>query len=169
MKSHLLKLMPTAVALVLLGTAAGAANKPAHHPPAAHHAGTKQTHHLVTVNMDLDFKPHKRSAYGKLLGYSPVEVRVHQNDQIQFVNVDDEQHTATGMSYSGQQAPAHYVFQSDFTKPHGRIINASEWGTGNVRPHGKSQVFVAKTVGNYFFGCGYHLGKGQIGVIIVGP
>ena len=98
MKSNLLKFMPTAVALVLLGTAAGAANKPAHHPAPAHHAGTKQTHHLVTVNMDLDFKPHTRSSYGKLLGYSPIEVRVHQNDQIQFVNVDDQQHTATGMS-----------------------------------------------------------------------
>lgn len=169
MISHIRNLLPTAVALLLLGTVVGAAaGKPAPKPP-AHHAGTTQTHRLVTVNMDLDFKPHKRSQYGKLLGYDPVEIRVHQNDRIQFVNVDDQTHTATGLAFSGQRAPAHYVFQGDFTKPHGRLINASEWGTGNVRPHGKSQVFVAKTVGNYFFGCGYHLDKGQVGVIIVGP
>ena len=166
MHSHFKRFMPTAFALILLGTVVGAANKPSH-PPA--HPNTKQSHRLVTINMDLDFKPHKRSSYGKLQGYDPVEIHVHQNDRIQFVNVDDQQHTATGFAYSGQTAPAHYVFHGDFTQPHGRIINASEWGTGNVRAHGKSQVFVAKTVGNYFFGCGYHLGKGMTGVIVVGP
>lgn len=169
MISQLRNLLPAAAAVLLLASTAGVAAGKAPAKPAPHHAGTTQTHHLVTVNMDLDFKPHKRSQYGKLLGYDPVEIRVHQNDHIQFVNVDDQTHTATGFAYSGQRAPAHYVFQGDFTKPHGRIINASEWGTGNIRPHGKSQVFVAKTVGNYFFGCGYHLDKSQVGVIIVGP
>ncbi len=103
--------------------------------------------------MDLNFRPHKRSNFGKLQGYDPAEVHVHQNDQIQFVNTDDQNHTAAGFAYSGQVAPAHYKFAGDFTKQHG----------------GKSQVFVAKNVGHYFYGCGYHLGNGQVGVIVVGP
>ena len=141
-------------------------------PPKSSHpkSGAKQMHHLVTINMDLDFRPHKRSTYGKLLGYDPAEVHMHQNDQVRFVNVDDVAHTATGFSYTGQTAPAHYTYVGDFTKQSGRLINATEWSTGNVRAHGgKSQVFVAKNVGHYFYGCGYHLGNGQIGVIVVDP
>ncbi|GAC1393107.1 MAG: hypothetical protein NVSMB31_12080 [Vulcanimicrobiaceae bacterium] len=166
MKQHLSKLMPTALALILLSSVVATAAKPAPHKAAP----PKSAHHLVTINMDLDFKPHKRSDFGKLQGYDPVEVHVHQNDQIQFVNTDDQNHTATGFSFTGQVVPEHYKFAGDFTKSHGRLIDASEWSTGNVRAHGgKSQVFVAKTVGQYFYGCGYHLGNGQIGVIVVGP
>lgn len=120
--------------------------------------------------MDLDFQPHKRSTFGKIKGYDPAEVHVRMGDRIQWVNVDDENHTATGFSYTGQTIPANYKFQSDFTKARGRVIDASEWSTGTLRAHGgKSQVFVAKRVGHYFYGCGYHLGVGQIGVIVVGP
>jgi plastocyanin len=135
---------------------------------APHHAASPS--HVITIRMDLDFRPHTHSSFGKLLGYDPVEVHVHTGDTIQWINVDDETHTATGMSYTGQTVPAHYKFQGDFTRPHGRIIDATEWGTGNVRAHGgKSPVFVAKRVGQYFYGCGYHVGNGQIGVIVVTP
>jgi plastocyanin len=134
---------------------------PGHHTNASH---------LVIIRMDLDFRPHKRSTFGRIQGYDPAEVHVHMGDKIQWVNPDDQMHTATGMSYTGQTAPTSYKFQGDFTKPHGRIINASEWSTGNVRAHGgKSPVFVAKRVGHYFYACGYHLGSGQIAVIVVGP
>lgn len=127
-------------------------------------------HHLVIIQIDSDFKPHKRTDFGRLLGYSPVEAHVHVNDKIQFVNVDDQVHTATGMSYTGQVVPAHYQFQGDATQAHGRFINASEWSTGNLRANGgKSQVFVAKYVGHFFYACSYHIGDGQIGVIVVGP
>lgn len=120
--------------------------------------------------MDLDFQPHMRSRFGHVQGYNPAEVHVRIGDKIQWMNVDDETHTATGMSYTGQTVPAHYKFQGDFTEPHGHIIDASEWSTGNVRAHGgKSPVFLAKTVGHYFYGCGYHVGDHQIGVIVVGP
>ncbi len=141
--------------------------KPAAHQP----SHNKQImHQLVKINMDLDFKPHRRSSFGKLQGYDPVEVHVHQNDQIQFINTDDQAHTATGMSYTGQTAPSHYQFHGDLTKSHGRIIDSTEWSTGNVRAHGgKSQIFIAKTVGHYFYGCAYHIGNGMMGVIVVGP
>ncbi|MBV8808398.1 MAG: hypothetical protein JO033_06950 [Acidobacteriaceae bacterium] len=152
----------TAIPLML-----GAA-KPAAHHPAPHR---KQVmHQLVKINMDLDFRPHRRSTFGKLQGYDPVEVHVHQNDQIQFINTDDQAHTATGMSYTGQTAPSHYTFHGDATKAHGRLIDSTEWSTGNVRAHGgKSQIFVAKTVGHYFYGCAYHIGNRMMGVIVVGP
>lgn len=164
MKQHLFRFVPSALALMLLCGSVANAAKP------APHKGKPTAHHLVTINMDIDFKPHKRSTFGKLQGYDPVEVHVHQNDRIQFVNTDDQNHTATGFSYTGQQVPAHYKFAGDFTKPHGRLIDASEWSTGNVRAHGgKSQVFVAKNVGHYFYGDGYNLGNGMIGVIVVGP
>jgi plastocyanin len=137
--------------------------------PAQHHGSTPQ-HRLIIVRMDTDFRPHKRSPFGKLLGYDPVEVHAHMGDKIQFVNPDDENHTATGMSYTGQQLPANYKFQSDFTKRRGRIIDASEWSTGTVREHGgKSQVFVTKRTGHYFFACGYHRAEGMAGVIVVEP
>jgi len=133
-----------------------------------HHAAAHSS--LVTIRMDLDFSPHKRSNFGRLKGYDPAEVHVHMGDKIQFVNVDDEIHTATGMAYNGATAPASYKFAGDYTKSHGNIIGASEWSTGNVRPHGgKSQVFIAKRVGHYFYACGYHLSAGQVGVIVVGP
>ena len=133
-------------------------------------AGTSTAHQLVVIKMDIDFRPHTRSTFGKIEGYEPAEVHVNMGDKIQWVNVDDEVHTATGMSYTGDTVPANYKFQGDFTKPHGNVIDASEWGTGNVRAHGgKSPVFVAKQVGHYFYACGYHLGIGQIGVIVVGP
>jgi len=139
-------------------------------PPAAKHHGTKRVVQLVRIRMDIDFRPHKRSSFGKLSGYDPVEVHVHPGDKIQWVNPDDETHTATGMAYTGDTVPANYKFQGDFTKPHGNIIGASEWGTGNVRGHGgTSPVFVAKRVGHYFYACGYHIGIGQIGVIVVEP
>lgn len=158
------------VAAISLSAATASAAKPTAAPQRAAHHGTTMQSHLVTIKMDLDFKPHRRSSFGKILGYDPAEVHVHMGDKIQFVNTDDQAHTATGMSYTGQQAPAHYQFQGDSTKPHGRLIDASEWGTGNVRAHGgKSQIFVAKNVGHYFYGCVYHLGLGQIGVIVVGP
>jgi plastocyanin len=166
MRQHLTKLMPSALALLLLCSVVANAAK----PRPGHQDNKQAAHHLVTINMDIDFKPHKRSTFGRLQGYDPVEVHVHQNDRIQFVNTDDQNHTATGFSYTGQVAPAHYKFAGDYTKPHGRIIDASEWGTGNVRAHGgKSQVFVAKNVGHYFYGDGYNLGNGMIGVIVVGP
>ncbi|PZR56987.1 MAG: hypothetical protein DLM50_07060 [Candidatus Meridianibacter frigidus] len=160
-----MKILSAFFAIALLGTSVASAKTPA---KAAH--AHKQMHQLVQIKVDLDFKPHKRSSFGKLLGYDPVEVHVHQNDQIQFVNVDDAAHTATGMSYTGQTAPAHYQFQGDPTKTSGRLINATEWSTGNLRAHGgKSQVFIAKNVGHYFYACSYHLSQGQIGVIVVGP
>jgi len=145
------------------GQSAAQHQKQAQHP-------AKAVHSLVTIKMDLDFRPNKSSSFGKVQGYDPAEVHVHQNDRIQFVNTDDQNHTATGMSYTGQQVPANYKFVGDFTPPHGKYINATEWSTGNVRAHGgKSPVFVAKNVGHYFYACGYHIGIGQIGVIVVGP
>jgi len=163
-----LYLRPCAIVLAILFCVAASHSPTSKAHPKSH--GSKQTHHLVTINMDLDFRPHKRSNFGKIQGYDPAEVHVHQNDQIRFVNVDDVAHTATGFSYTGQTVPAHYKYVGDFTKQSGRLINATEWSTGNVRAHGgKSQIFVAKNVGHYFYGCGYHLGNGQIGVIVVDP
>lgn len=160
--------MATAILSLTLGSAPAATKSHSHHAGAAR--GHKATSRLVTINTDLDFKPHRRSNFGKILGYDPAEVHVHMGDRIQFVNTDDQIHTATGMSYTGQMAPAHYRFNGDPTKQSGRIIDASEWSTGNLRAHGgKSQIFVAKNVGHYFYGCSYHLGLGQIGVIVVGP
>src|SRR5690242_16766119 len=85
-------------AAALAVTLAGAA--PAHHTqPTAHH--TSQSSRLVIIQMDLDFQPHKRSSFGKIKGYDPAEVHVHMGDKVQWVNVDDENHTATGMAYTG--------------------------------------------------------------------
>lgn len=152
------------VALILVAgqTSAAALQK---HP--TRHAATSR---LVTIDVDLDFKPHTRSSFGRLLGYRPAEVHVRMGDHIQFVNVDDEIHTATGMAYTGQSVPAHYRYNGDPTVRSGRYINASEWSTGNLRAHGgKSQIFIAKNVGHFFYACSYHLSQGQIGVIVVGP
>jgi len=152
-------------ALVLAAGQTSAATT--HHAQKKHPAAASR---LVTIDVDLDFRPHTRSSYGRLLGFSPAEVHVRMGDRIQFVNVDDEIHTATGMSYTGQTVPAHYRFNGDPTTRSGRYINASEWSTGNLRAHGgKSQIFIAKNVGHYFYACSYHLSQGQIGVVVVGP
>lgn len=155
------------ISTILMGAAIAALATAAAPKPKPHPTSTSR---LVMVRMDIDFKPHKRSSFGKISGYDPAELHVHMGDRIQFVNPDDQNHTATGMAYTGDQVPANYKFQSDFTKPHGRLIDASEWGTGNVRAHGgKSPIFTTKRTGHYFYACGYHIGIGQIGVIVVEP
>jgi len=137
--------------------------------PAAHHHAS-QTTQLVVIRMDTDFRPHKRSTFGRIQGYDPAEVHVHMGDHVQWVNPDDAVHTASGMAYTGDTVPASYKFQGDFTKIHGHLIDASEWSTGNVRAHGgRSPIFIAKRTGHYFYACGYHIGNGQIGVIVVEP
>ncbi|MBV8222039.1 MAG: hypothetical protein JO293_01645 [Candidatus Eremiobacteraeota bacterium] len=126
--------------------------------------------HLRVVNMDLDFRPKTRPVQGKLLGYDPAVVNVHIGDRIQFVNVDDVVHTATGFTVSGQKVPTNYKFTGDATVARGHVISLEEWSTGTLRAHGgKSQVFVTKTTGNFYFGCAYHLGSGMRGVIVVTP
>ena len=120
--------------------------------------------------MDLDFRPKTRPSEGKLQGYDPAVTTVHVGDRIQFVNTDDSVHTASGFAITGQVVPEHYKFAGDPTKATGRIIDTHEWSTGNVRAHGgKSQIFVAKTTGNFYYACAYHLGKGMRAVIVVQP
>lgn len=132
----------------------------------------KQSHapiknHLVTINMDIDFKPHKRPDQGKLGGFDPVVAEVHVGDRVRFTNTDDNQHTATGYAFGGQQIPGDYRFQGDPSVPHGDSIGASEWSTGNVRPHSVSaKIFRATTPGTFYFACAYHQ-KIMRGAIVV--
>ena len=161
------RLLSAALALACALTASAAVSTPV---AAAGRSAARPQNRLVTIRMDIDFKPHVRSSFGRISGYDPVEAHVRVGDRIQWVNPDDQVHTATGMAYTGDTVPSHYTFQGDYTKPHGRIIDASEWSTGNVAAHGgKSPVFVAKRPGHYFYACGYHIGIGQVGVIVVGP
>ncbi len=95
-------------------------------------------HRLQVISMDIDFKPHKRPEQGKLAGFDPIVTEVHVGDRVRFTNTDDIQHTATGYSFGGDQIPSDYRFQGDPTKPSGNAIGASEWSTGNVRPHSVS-------------------------------
>jgi len=127
----------------------------------------KPAHRLQTIKMDLDYRPKTRPEQGKLSGYDPVVTEVHVGDRIQFVNVDDNQHTATGYAFGGQTIPEHYRFQGDPSVAHGSVINASEWSTGNVRPHGKSKVFNTGPTGTFYFACAYHQGNGMRGAIVV--
>ncbi len=119
--------------------------------------------------MDIDFRPHKRPTQGRLSGYDPVVTEVHVGDRIQFVNTDDNQHTATGYSFGGQTVPENYRFQGDPTVVHGSMIDASEWSTGNVRSHGKSKIFNTGPTGIFYFACAYHQGRGMRGAIVVKP
>ncbi len=108
------------ISTLLMGAAIAALSIAATPKPKPHPTSTSR---LVMVRMDIDFKPHKRSSFGRISGYDPAEVHVHMGDRIQFVNPDDQNHTATGMAYTG----------------------------------------------DYFYACGYHIGIGQIGVIVVEP
>src|SRR5579864_6010831 len=163
------KLTRSALIMALaVSLAIGSVTTAARTPAAAMEAPPRS--HLVIIRTDIDFQPHTRSSFGKLKGYDPAQVTVHVGDRIQWINPDDEIHTATGMGYTGNTVPSSYKFQNDFTKPHGRVIDASEWSTGNLSAHGgKSGIFVAKRTGHYFYACGYHIGLGQIGVIVVEP
>lgn len=111
---------------------------------------------LVEIRMDDDFKPKTRTEYGRLEGYDPVVTVVHRGDRIRFVNVDDIRHTATGYSFGGGQIPAHYKFQGDPSTAHGNAINSSEWSTGNVAAHSRSQVFQTRTTGTFYYADAYH-------------
>ncbi|MBV9439365.1 MAG: hypothetical protein JOZ24_05160 [Candidatus Eremiobacteraeota bacterium] len=126
-------------------------------------------HRLQVINMDIDFKPHTRPEQGKLAGFEPVVAEVHVGDRIQFTNTDDNQHTATGYAFGGQRIPSDYRFQGDPTVPHGDTINASEWSTGNVRPHSRaSRIFKTGPTGTFYYACAYHQ-KIMRGAIVVKP
>ncbi len=130
-------------------------------------AGKPAKHRLQVINMDIDFKPHKRPDQGKLAGFDPIVTEVHVGDRIRFTNTDDNEHTATGYSFGGQQIPDDYRFQGDPTKEHRSDIGASEWSTGNVRPHSASnKIFTAKTPGTFYYACAYHQ-KIMRGAIVV--
>ncbi|MDQ2818234.1 MAG: plastocyanin/azurin family copper-binding protein [Candidatus Eremiobacteraeota bacterium] len=159
---------------LLVGVAAAAMALPALKMPyAAGTAAVRPQHHrnasrLQLIKIDLDYKPKVRPEFGQLRGYDPVVATVHMGDRVQFINEDDAEHTASGFALTGQRIPAHYHFAGDPTVRKGRIIDASEWSTGNLRAHGgKSQVFIAKNPGNYFYACSYHLGQNMRGVIVV--
>ncbi len=138
-------------------------------PYATARAAQPKSHsRLQIIKMDLDYRPKVRPEFGQLRGYDPVVATVHMGDRVQFINEDDMEHTASGFAISGQVIPAHYHFAGDPTMRKGRIIDAHEWSTGNLRAHGgKSQIFIAKNPGNYYYGCTYHLSQHMRGVIIV--
>lgn len=125
-------------------------------------------HRLVEIKMDLDFKPHARTEFGKLAGFDPVVTQVHRGDRIRFVNVDDVRHTATGYSFGGGSIPVNYKFQGDPSSPHGGTINQSEWSTGNVDAHSRSKVFQTGPTGTFYFADAYHPTQMR-GAIVVKP
>ncbi len=147
--------------LVLLSSSTIGAQTPV---PATQHV---PQHHLQIINMDIDFRPHARPEQGKLSGYDPVVAIVRVGDRVQFVNTDDNPHTATGYSISGQKIPENYKFQGDPTVAHGSTIDASEWSTGTIAPHSRSKVFNTGPTGTFYYACAYHQGKGMRGAIIV--
>jgi plastocyanin len=130
-------------------------------------AARRIQHRLQIINMDLDYQPKVRPVQGKLTGYNPAVANLHVGDRVQFVNIDDLRHTATGFSVGGQTVPEHYKFAGDPTKRSGSEITAHEWSTGVVAAHGKSQIFTVKLPGMYYYGCAYHLGNGMRAAIIV--
>ncbi|GAC1307798.1 MAG: hypothetical protein NVSMB21_12290 [Vulcanimicrobiaceae bacterium] len=135
-----------------------------------HHAGKHRDagpRKVQTINVDIDFKPHKRPEQGKLSGFDPVVTEVHVGDRLRFSNTDDIQHAIVGYSFGGGTIPEDYKIQGDPTKAHGNEINASEWSTGNIRPHSVgAPVFTAKTAGTFYFACAYHQ-KMMRGAIVV--
>lgn len=164
------KMVPVALVLSLgvLPTTAFAdpvrADQGGHHKPSGARA---PQHRIQMISMDIDFKPHKRPDQGKLAGFDPIVAEIHVGDRVRFTNTDDLQHTATGYAFGGSQIPSDYRFQGDPTKPSGDAIGASEWSTGNVRPHSvSSRVFTAKTPGTFYFACAYH-SKMMRGAIMV--
>lgn len=158
--------MIVALAVGSMAVPSAAKNAGHAHDKSSPHAAA---HRLQVINMDLDFKPHKRPEQGKLAGFDPVVAEVHVGDRIQFTNTDDNQHTATGYAFGGQQIPADYHFQGDPSLPHGDTINASEWSTGNVRPHSRaSRIFKTGPTGTFYFACAYHQ-KMMRGAIVVKP
>lgn len=136
----------------------------------AHHAGKHRNaapRKVQTINVDIDFKPHRRPEQGKLAGFDPVVAQLHVGDRVRFTNTDDIQHAIVGYSFGGGSIPDDYKIQGDPTKIHGNEINASEWSTGNIRPHSVgAPVFTAKTPGTFYFACAYHQ-KMMRGAIVV--
>ena len=156
------------VVIPILGALAafvGAAAVRAQTPVPAQHGAP--AHRLQIINMDIDFRPHARPEQGKLSGYDPVVAVVRVGDRVQFVNTDDNPHTATGYTLGGQKIPENYKFQGDPTVAHGSTINASEWSTGTVAPHARSKIFNTGPTGTFYYACAYHQGKGMRGAIVV--
>lgn len=160
----------TMAALGLAGLALATPALAQHTVRAQHSAPPhRQTQHrLVEIKMDLDFKPHARTEFGKLEGFDPVVTQVHRGDRIRFVNVDDVRHTATGYSFGGGRIPANYKFQGDPSTPHGNTIDQSEWSTGNVAAHSRSKIFQTGSTGTFYFADAYHP-TDMRGAIVVKP
>lgn len=146
-----------ALLLALSGCTAGGVN------PAA--GGGASVTSVTTIDVSIAAFALESTPLGDARGFSPEVTNVSVGSGVQFVNVDNTEHTAT--SIPGATAfPAVSPFGVSALQPTANVGISGSWGAGGLEPGQTSQVFVVNKPGTYIYGCFFHYSGGMRGAIV---
>jgi plastocyanin len=146
-----------ALLLALSGCTAGGVN------PAA--GGGASVTSVTTIDVSIAAFALESTPLGDARGFSPEVTNVSVGSGVQFVNVDNTEHTAT--SIPGATAfPAVSPFGVSALQPTANVGISGGWGAGALAPGQMSQVFVVNQPGTYIYGCFFHYSGGMRGMIV---
>jgi plastocyanin len=147
------------VALVFVcgGCTAGGVN------PAA--GGGASVTSVTTIDVSIAAFALESTPLGDARGFSPEVTNVSVGSGVQFLNIDNTEHTAT--SIPGATAfPAASPFGVSALQPTANVGISGSWGAGALEPGQMSQVFVVNQPGTYIYGCFFHYSGGMRGLIV---
>jgi plastocyanin len=120
---------------------------------------------VTTIDVSIAAFPLESTPLGDARGFSPEVTDVSVGSGVQFVNVDNTEHTAT--SIPGTTVfPAVSPFGVSALQPSANAGISGSWGAGALVPGQMSQVFVVDLPGTYIYGCFFHYSGGMRGVIV---
>jgi len=128
-------------------------------------AGNASVTSVTRIDVSIAQFPLVDTPLGASRGYSPEVTNVTVGSGVQFVNVDNTEHTAT--SIPGTTVfPATSPFGIAALTPSVNIPINGNWSAGGLEPGQSSQVFLINQPGTYIFGCFFHYSGGMRGEIV---
>jgi plastocyanin len=127
--------------------------------------GNANVTNVTRINVSIAAFPLISTPLGASRGFSPEVTNIAVGSGVQFVNVDNTEHTATSI-------PGTTIFpgQSPFgiaaLTPTSNVGIGGTWGAGGLLPGQSSQVFLVNQPGTYIYGCFFHYSGGMRGEIV---
>lgn len=120
---------------------------------------------VTIVKVSLAAFPPSQTPAGLSGAFSPATTTLGVGSTLQFVNIDNAQHTATAIP-GATSFPAGSPFDASAAgNPTGTILS-SAWTSGTLQPGAASQVITVDKPGTYLFGCFFHYGAPMRGEIV---
>jgi plastocyanin len=120
---------------------------------------------VTTIDVSIEAFALESTPLGDARGFSPEVTNVSVGSGVQFVNVDNTEHTATSIP-GATTFPATSPFGVSALQPTANVGISGSWGAGALQPGQMSQVFVVNQPGTYIYGCFFHYSGGMRGLIV---